>query len=179
VTWNSAISPAICYLYGSKLINFYVVILISTLSSSFLNQHQFFASNAAQHMAQRASTVSAAPPPPPEHIYSTAQLLEAVSAACCGLRDQLQVLSILDATAAAWPGVAAALLELEGVARTAGQRAQAAEASVEHMASQKTQLFTQLNTAKATAAGAVLRECWCMQWQLHSAVDLLRRNRHK
>eukprot|EP00877_Chromochloris_zofingiensis_P012508 jgi/Chrzof1/7510/Cz02g26130.t1 len=52
------------------------------------------------------------PSQPTERIYSTTQLLEALHAASTGLKDQLQVLSILDGTAISWPGVSQAMSDL-------------------------------------------------------------------
>lgn len=40
-----------------------------------------------------------------ERIYSAQQLVQALKSAMASVRDQLQVLTILDSTASSWPGI--------------------------------------------------------------------------
>ncbi len=55
-----------------------------------------------------------------ERIYSSPQLLAALKSALAAVRDQLQVLTILDSTASAWPGVQQATDDLEFLIDVAG-----------------------------------------------------------
>lgn len=55
-----------------------------------------------------------------ERIYSISQMVEALESATGHVRDQLNVLSILDGTALSWPGVVQALDDLECVVTMAG-----------------------------------------------------------
>jgi hypothetical protein len=48
-----------------------------------------------------------------ERVYTTSQLLSALRSGLTAVRDQLQVLTILDGTATSWPGVTAAVDDLE------------------------------------------------------------------
>ncbi len=48
-----------------------------------------------------------------ERIYSAQQLVQALKSAVTGVRDQLQVLTILDSTAMSWPGMQQAVDDLE------------------------------------------------------------------
>ncbi|MEW5308666.1 MAG: hypothetical protein WDW38_000605 [Sanguina aurantia] len=55
-----------------------------------------------------------------ERIYSISQMVEALGSATGHVRDQLNVLAILDGTALSWPGVVHALDDLECVVAMAG-----------------------------------------------------------
>jgi hypothetical protein len=93
-----------------------------------------------------------------ERIYGAAQLLDALVSACAGLKDQLQVLSILDGTAVCWPGVCTAHADLEALVALAGthlrgseQRQQQLEASAAKAQGSITQLTAQLRGARGLA----------------------------
>ncbi len=74
---------------------------------------------------QRRGAASSTPPQNPltksqERIYSSQQLLTALKSSLSAVREQLQVLTILDGTAASWPGVQQATDDLEFLIDVAG-----------------------------------------------------------
>lgn len=56
-----------------------------------------------------------------ERIYSAQQLVQALKSALAALRDQLNVLTILDGSAMAWPGLSQAVDDLEFLVDMSGQ----------------------------------------------------------
>jgi hypothetical protein len=56
-----------------------------------------------------------------ERIYSAQQLVQALKSASAAVRDQLQVLAILDGTAMSWPGLQQAVDDLEFLVDMSGQ----------------------------------------------------------
>lgn len=84
-----------------------------------------------------------------ERIYNVSQLSEALSSGLMGLKDQLQVLSILDGSSSCWPGVSAASSDLEQLVKLAGQQLADFEQQTQQLAGANTKLQeqnTQLNS---------------------------------
>lgn len=101
-----------------------------------------------------------------ERIYSVSQLSEALSSGLMGLKDQLQVLSILDGSSSCWPGVSAASSDLEQLVKLAGQHLAELEKQSQQLAGANTKLQeqnTQLNSKLKGEPGrdnAAQSCCW-------------------
>jgi hypothetical protein len=114
-----------------------------------------------------------------ERIYSVSQLSEALNSGLMGLKDQLQVLSILDGSSSCWPGVSAASSDLESLVRLAGQHLAELEKQSQQLAGTNTKLqeqITQLNSKlKGESDGQLAAQscCWPESNPKHDVLLLL------
>lgn len=89
-----------------------------------------------------------------ERIYSISQMVEALESATGHVRDQLNVLSILDGTALSWPGVVQALDDLECVVTMAGAASVKQEKRGTGLEVEVGDLAQEVEALRETVAGA-------------------------
>mmetsp|Transcript_37055 Transcript_37055/g.82392 ORF Transcript_37055/g.82392 Transcript_37055/m.82392 type:complete len:621 (+) Transcript_37055:296-2158(+) len=87
-----------------------------------------------------------------ERIYSAQQLVAALRSGLAAVKDQLQVLTILDGTAASWPGVNQAIDDMEFLIDMSAQTTNRLENDSKNMEAQVKDCTSEVATLKETLA---------------------------
>lgn len=87
-----------------------------------------------------------------ERIYSAQQMVQALKSALAAVRDQLQVLTILDSNAMSWPGIQQAVDDMEFLVDMSSQTTNKMEAEHKNMEAQLKDTQAECQTLRETLA---------------------------
>ncbi len=112
-----------------------------------------------------------------ERIYSAQQLVQALRSGMAAVKDQLGVLSILDGTAASWPGVNQAVDDMEFLIDMSSQTTNRLEKEVEKADARAQECKSEVMTLKETLALAD-QKCEALQQESSQLTKDNRQVRH-